>query len=72
MAAAQAVENHGVEWGLAWCFQWGIYTDSNLNPHSKFLCRSRSTKFKDIIPLNISQMMTIADHFSQHDAGTTI
>ena len=26
MAAAQAAENHGNEWGLSWCLRWGIYT----------------------------------------------
>ena len=26
MAATQADENHGDEWGLTWYFRWGIYT----------------------------------------------
>ena len=26
MAAAQAAENHGYEWGLAWNLRWEIYT----------------------------------------------
>ena len=26
MAAAQAAENHGNQWGLTWYFWWGIYT----------------------------------------------
>ena len=26
MAAAQAAENHGDEWGLTWYLRWGIYT----------------------------------------------
>ena len=26
MAAVQAAENHGDEWGLTWYFSWGIYT----------------------------------------------
>ena len=26
MAAAQAAENHGDEWGLTWYLWWGIYT----------------------------------------------
>ena len=26
MAAAQAAENHGDQWGLTWYFRWGIYT----------------------------------------------
>ena len=35
-----------------------IYIDSNLNPLTKFTSSSRSTKFKDILPWNISQMIT--------------
>ena len=34
-----------------------IYINSNLNPLTKFTS-SRSTKFKDILPWNISQMIT--------------
>ena len=26
MAATQAAENHGDEWGLTWYFRWGLYT----------------------------------------------
>ena len=35
-----------------------IYISSNLNPLTKFTSSSRSTKFKDIFPWNISQMIT--------------
>ena len=35
-----------------------IYISSNLNPFTKFSSSSRSTKFKDILPWNISQMIT--------------
>ena len=35
-----------------------IYINSNLNPHTKFTSSSRSTKFKDIVLWNISQMFT--------------
>ena len=35
-----------------------IYINSNLNALTKFTSSSRSTKFKDILPWNISQMIT--------------
>ena len=35
-----------------------IYINSNLNPLAKFTSSSRSTEFKDILPWNISQMIT--------------
>ena len=35
-----------------------IYINSNLNPLTKFTSSSRSTKFKDILSWNISQMIT--------------
>ena len=35
-----------------------IYINSNLNPLTKFTSSSRSTEYKDILPWNISQMMT--------------
>ena len=35
-----------------------IYINSNLNPLTKFTSSSRSTKVKDILPWNISQMIT--------------
>ena len=34
-----------------------IYVNSNLNPLIKFTSSNRSTKFKDILPWNISQMI---------------
>ena len=35
-----------------------IYINSNLNPLKKFTSSSRSTMFEDILPWNISQMIT--------------
>ena len=35
-----------------------IYVNSNLKPLTIFTSSNRSTKFKDILPLNISQMIT--------------
>ena len=35
MAAAQAAENYGDEWGLTWCFQSGIYTSIPTWTHSQ-------------------------------------
>ena len=37
---------------------WYIYVDSSLNRLTKFSSSSRSTMFKDILPWNISQMIT--------------
>ena len=37
---------------------WHIYINSNLNPLTKFTSSSRSTELKDILPWNISQMIT--------------
>ena len=34
-----------------------IYINSNLNPVTKFFSSSRNTKFKNILPWNISQMI---------------
>ena len=39
-------------------FMRDIYINSNLNPLTKFTSSSRSTKFKDILQWNISQMTT--------------
>ena len=36
---------------------WYIYINSNLNPLTKFISSSRSTKSKDILPWNVSQMI---------------
>ena len=35
MAAAQAAENPGDEWGLAWSLRWGIYTLIAIWTHSQ-------------------------------------
>ena len=35
MAAAQAAENHGDDWGLTWYLQWGIYTSTAMWTHSQ-------------------------------------
>ena len=37
MAAAQASENHGDEWGLTWYFVRDVFIKSFLNPHLKNL-----------------------------------
>ena len=58
MTAAQVAENHGDEWGLTWYFWWDIYINTNLNLLTKFTTSSKSTKFKNILTLNISQMYT--------------
>ena len=36
---------------------WDIYINSNPNPLTKFISSSRSTKLKDVVPWNISQMI---------------
>ena len=36
-AAAQAAENHGVEWDLTWYLQWGIFTPIPTWTHSQNL-----------------------------------
>ena len=35
MAAEQAAEDHGNEWGLTWHFLWGIYTSISTWTYSK-------------------------------------
>ena len=60
IVAAQAAENYGDEWRLTWYFLWGIYTlyiHSNPNPLTKFTSSSKTNKFKDILPWNISEMI---------------
>ena len=54
MTAVEADENHGDGWGLTWF----IYLNYNLNPLNTFSSSSRSTVFKDILPWNMSQMIT--------------
>ena len=56
MAVVLAVENCGDERGLTWYLRV-IYIISNLNPLTKFTKSSRSPKFKNILPWNISQMI---------------
>ena len=53
MAAAKAAENRWDKWGLTWYLWW-----ANLNLLTKSTRSSRSTEFKDILPWNISQMIT--------------
>ena len=56
MAAAQAAEKHGDEWGLILVMR-DIKINSNLNPLTKVIRSSRSTEFKATFPWNISQMI---------------
>ena len=56
MAAAQAAET--MDMNEAWPDMRDIYINSSLNPLTKFTSSSRSTKFKDILPWKISQMIT--------------
>ena len=59
IAPAQAVENYGDEWCFDLiCTMMDIYIYSNPNPFTKFTSGSRSTEFEDILPWNISQMIT--------------
>ena len=61
MAAAQAAENQGDEWGLTWYFLQGIYTSILTWTHSQNSLAAAETVFEDILPCNISPMiMTIA------------
>ena len=53
MTAGQAVESLRDEWGLTWYFLWGIHKSTH---SQKFISSSRSTKFNNILPWNISQM----------------
>ena len=44
---------------FCWCKRFQhLYINSNRNPLTKFISSSRSTEFKDILPWNISQMIT--------------
>ena len=47
IAATQAAENHGNEWGLTWHSRWGIYINFNMNLLAEFSSSSRSTQFND-------------------------
>ena len=35
-----------------------IYINSNLNPHTKFTSSNRSAELKNIVPWDVSQMIT--------------
>ena len=65
IAPAQTAENHGddVRFDLILTMR-DIYMNSNLNPVTKFTSNSRSTKFKDILSWNISQIITKIDPIS--------
>ena len=41
-----------------------IYTNSNLNPLTKLTSSSRNTEFKDILPQEVSQIITKTVHIS--------
>ena len=49
-----------IEMSAAWpdTYDEGYNINSNLNPLTKFTTSSRSTEFKDILPWNVSQMIT--------------
>ena len=58
MAATQAAENHGDEWGLTWNLQWGVYTSIstwNLSQNSVPAVEAPSLKI-----WKISQVITKA------------
>ena len=58
MAAAQSAEYHGDEWGLTWCLQWGIYTSISTWTHSQNSQTAAKALSLDILPQNISKMIT--------------
>ena len=57
MAAAQAAENHGDEWGLTWYLRWGIYTSIPTWIHSQ-----NSLAAAEAVSLKISFYGTSNDH----------
>ena len=57
MAAAQAAENHGDEWGLTWYFLWGIYTSIRTWTHSQNSLAA-AAEAPSLNPWNISQIIT--------------
>ena len=65
MAAAQAAENHGDEWGLTWYLRWGIYTSIPTWTHSQ-----NSLAAVEALSLKIPPMEHISndhkDHLNQH------
>ena len=58
MAAAQAAENHGDEWGLTWYFLWSIYTSIPTWTHSQNSLAAAEALSSRIFAWNISQMIT--------------
>ena len=58
--AAQHKQLKTMEMSEAWpdTFNEVIYINYKLNPLTKFTSSNRSTEFKDILPWNISQMIT--------------
>ena len=58
MAAAKAAENHGDEWGLTWYLQWGMYTSISAWIHSQDSLAAAEAEAEDILPYNISQIIT--------------
>ena len=59
MAAAQAAENQGDEWGLTWYFLWGTYTSIPTWTHSQTsLAAAEAPSLRSTnLPWNISQMI---------------
>ena len=54
----KAAENHGHEWRLAWYLWWGYMHQVQPETIHKINCQQKKSKFKDIFPWNISQMIT--------------
>ena len=63
MAAAQAKPRRWMRLDLIFSMRV-IYINSNLNPLTKFTSSSWNTKFKDIFPCSMSQMITKTISFS--------
>ena len=51
-------ENHEDQWDFTWYLQWTIYTSIPVWTLAIFTSSSRGIEFKDILPWNISQMIT--------------
>ena len=58
MAAAQAAKNHEEEWGSTWYYGEEYIHEFQPDLPKKFTSSNRSTEFKNILPWNISQMIT--------------
>ena len=66
MAAAQAAENHGDEWGLTWYLQWGIYTSIPTWTHSQIsLAATESVSLK--ISSHGTSLKWYEDHPNNHE-----